>query len=363
MGISKTLTGGLLALVLGTGAAFAENVALVVGNTAYRSFSDIPGGGAVLNTVGAFEAADYTVIQLQNATEAQMKTALERFETLHGSADRVVVVLSGHFMHAGAASWFAPVDLASPSLANVGYDALPLEAVLAFLADKPGGAALFLAQVEPETHIDALVDRGVGRLRAPQGVMVAQGSPAVVSQALRQGFLEPGVSLADAAAASPRLKVRGFLSDLVALNDAGGGVEVSPIDMVVSEAMADEAYWRAAEDMGSKAAYEAYLRRYPNGEFVAQANDRLQVIADATPKFSPQEQAERDLALRRNDRRRVQEQLSLLGYDPRGIDGLFGRGSRTAIARWQRGKRVGGKRFFECTGVAPAAHAGRTACR
>jgi peptidoglycan hydrolase-like protein with peptidoglycan-binding domain len=42
------------------------------------------------------------------------------------------------------------------------------------------------------------------------------------------------------------------------------------------------------------------------------------------------------LGLSRSQRRDVQESLSLLGHDPRGIAGAFGPGSRTAIRLWQR---------------------------
>jgi hypothetical protein len=42
------------------------------------------------------------------------------------------------------------------------------------------------------------------------------------------------------------------------------------------------------------------------------------------------------LGLGREQRRDIQRDLSLLGYNPRGIDGIFGPGSRAAIAAWQR---------------------------
>lgn len=47
-------------------------------------------------------------------------------------------------------------------------------------------------------------------------------------------------------------------------------------------------------------------------------------------------EVEAALGLSRAQRREVQEDLSLLGYDPRGIDGLFGPGTRTAIRLFQR---------------------------
>jgi peptidoglycan hydrolase-like protein with peptidoglycan-binding domain len=46
------------------------------------------------------------------------------------------------------------------------------------------------------------------------------------------------------------------------------------------------------------------------------------------------------LGLSRSQRRDIQESLSLLGHDPRGIDGAFGPGSRTAIRLWQRANSV-----------------------
>ncbi len=47
------------------------------------------------------------------------------------------------------------------------------------------------------------------------------------------------------------------------------------------------------------------------------------------------EQDEAALRLTRDQRRQVQRDLSLMGYDTRGIDGVFGRGTRAAIAGWQ----------------------------
>ena len=42
------------------------------------------------------------------------------------------------------------------------------------------------------------------------------------------------------------------------------------------------------------------------------------------------------MALDRDTRREIQRDLALLGYDPRGIDGIFGPASRAAISAWQR---------------------------
>lgn len=45
---------------------------------------------------------------------------------------------------------------------------------------------------------------------------------------------------------------------------------------------------------------------------------------------------EDELELTRTDRREIQRRLVLLGYNTRGVDGVLGNGSRTAIREWQR---------------------------
>jgi peptidoglycan hydrolase-like protein with peptidoglycan-binding domain len=347
VGLRDLLNSTVLALALGAGAASAEDLVMVIGNETYRSFNAVTGARTVLTTVQTFEAAGYEVIQVADATEAQMKDAIDQFERLHSDSDRVVVVLAGQFMNSGDSTWFAPTDLQSPSLANVAFDALSLSAILSFLGEKAGGAALFLADDANAVRVDASIHKGIGALDIPQGVLVVQGTPSAVRNAITDAFLQENVSLAAAAEVSDEVAVSGFVSDWVSLNGVSKPQEAEDVvvDLTVPEAIAEQAFWEASDAMGSKASYDAYLRRYPDGEFAVQAKQMLQVIADATPKYTPEEQAELNMALTRNDRRRVQEQLSLLGFNPRGIDGLFGPGSRTAIKRFQAQNGLDGGGF------------------
>ena len=64
----------------------------------------------------------------------------------------------------------------------------------------------------------------------------------------------------------------------------------------------------------------------------------------------PTEATESVLGLNRSQRREVQRRLSLLGHDPRGIDGIFGPGTRGAITAWQK------KQDLTATGYLDAAH-------
>ncbi|TNF59841.1 MAG: hypothetical protein EP307_09635 [Rhodobacteraceae bacterium] len=73
------------------------------------------------------------------------------------------------------------------------------------------------------------------------------------------------------------------------------------------------------------------------------AEERLSALPHAAPTLTePQlpiepatEDAEKQLQLGRQDIRDIQARLSVLGFDPNGIDGLAGRGTREAIRSWQ----------------------------
>lgn len=71
----------------------------------------------------------------------------------------------------------------------------------------------------------------------------------------------------------------------------------------------------------------------------AQANEILRGTtagSSGTPAVSGPAQVEASLNLTRQQRSDVQAGLTQRGFDTRGIDGVFGQGTRNAIAGWQR---------------------------
>ena len=162
------------------------------------------------------------------------------------------------------------------------------------------------------------------------------------------------------------------------------------------------AFWDAIKTSESVADYEAYLTAYPEGRFAILAETRIaglearaarleaeqarareeearlaeearriaeeeaareaaeqaaretQVAAlSEQPEIEPAEQDELALGLSRSDRRELQEALTALGFDTRGIDGVFGPGTRNAIKGYQASKGV------EQTGFLTASLAGQ----
>jgi peptidoglycan hydrolase-like protein with peptidoglycan-binding domain len=154
------------------------------------------------------------------------------------------------------------------------------------------------------------------------------------------GILQPGTSVKTALEqARSGVSARGFLPATMPFLPA---TVVAPAPAFNAK---DDAYWEAVQAIGSIEAIETYLARYPRGVHVFEASQLINELR-ATPGRLAQE-AEDRLRLSRENRRQVQRNLSLLGFDPHGVDGVFGRGSRAAIAAWQRSRR------FDETGYLP----------
>lgn len=98
----------------------------------------------------------------------------------------------------------------------------------------------------------------------------------------------------------------------------------------------DELAWKLAQGADTAEGYGAYLSRFPEGVFSNAARQRLKAIEDEP--FYQQRRAEERLELDREARRAVQRDLTMLGFDTRGIDGIFGAGTRGAIGSWQEGE-------------------------
>jgi hypothetical protein len=117
-------------------------------------------------------------------------------------------------------------------------------------------------------------------------------------------------------------------------------------------------FWRSVKDSNKPDELNAYLTRYPNGQFKSLALTRLAEIENgpstttrnltagidpATFTEEATQLTEDQLGLDRGQRRDVQRRLNGLGFDTR-VNGKFDEGTRSVIKRWQaaRGYPVSG---------------------
>lgn len=331
MKLVKTLSTTLLAGMLAS-ASWAEDVALLIQNAAYNPLDRIadvgPGYAAYAQ---AYRANGFFVIDLHDVNAEEMKRGLIEFEKRSRTADRVVIDFTGYVSTHGNVFLPRPVDSRDASLVERFTEAPSLEQYFELVRHRPGRAAVVMAS--PDEWVQYRIE---ARARIPQGVLVIGGPQKEVRFSVMNKLLR---GTATNAIAHDHVWVGGYKTDAPFAAAARGAVTApqapAPGTSPVFTEMAD---WRAATNSNTEASLNAYLAKYPNGLFAREAKARLSELVP------PAQRIETALNLSRAERRQIQEQLTLLGHNTRGIDGIWGNGTRRAIRAWQ------GAHGFEVTG-------------
>lgn len=303
--------------------AYAENVALVIEGRDYRGLPDPAGRALAEQAQGVLARRGFEVVTARDLPMGDLRAELAALQAklADGAIARLVIVASGWFAASDSGAWFLASDASQPSLATVDGAGLRLDSVME-LAANAASAHVWLAQPASSAVSDEL---GFGliaglpdRLAVPRGVAVLRGDARAVLDGL-ETVLQPGTTLSETLAATRDLRGEGTVPTLVPFLPEG----FAPV------AQADRDAWETARNADTEDAYRSYLAQFPNGLSAQEARGRIDTLRN-TP-----ERIEQDLALSRNERRAIQRDLTTLGYNTRGIDGLFGPGTRGAIEAWQ----------------------------
>ncbi|ARO15370.1 peptidoglycan-binding domain 1 [Ketogulonicigenium robustum] len=329
----------LLACVamLGANAAAADDAALLLGVERYETLGRVARGADVAAGENGLAALGFRVTALPNGRAAPTQQALADWLANVPDAQRLVVVLSGRFVTTGPQSWFLTAEAATPTLFALGDAALPIDSLLRVLSTRQGGALLVLAPETQGASIDDWLREGIGTLNVPQGVSVLLGEPRNVAGFVADDLGQPGGDLLALARARGLTWQGGYVPQ--------GSYTFMPTEVVetaatpddapksAEDAAAEDALWQGALALDTLDAYRNYLARYPTGRYTDTAEETIAAIV-AEPNRAAR-LIEEGLAMTGPQRRTIQQSLQLLGYDPRGVDGIFGGGTRTAIGAWQ----------------------------
>ena len=319
---------------------FAQSVGLLIGNEDYRQMRDVNRGDRIGRAKNDLDRAGIQTTLRTNATLDDTIWALSDFAQRSDQSDMVVIALSGRFVHSATDTYFLPVDQQPGALGTVAQRTLPLSTALAFLAAHPGDALLVLATDEARGGGSRHLIHGLGQLEIPQGVTVLTGSPTDTASFLRRVLPRPGRPFLEEARAMD-LTVQGFAPEDHVLLESDDAPQI----FTESDRSAEILAWRNASNANTPQAYDTYLNAYPNGEFARMAENRLRALTD-TPQARA-ERAEQALDLSRAARRDIQRDLTLLGFNTRGVDGIFGRGTRSAVAAWQKDRGAAETGFLD----------------
>ncbi len=345
--------------------AMAENRAFLAGTQTYGE-QDLTAAGDMSGAIEALEAAGFEVVSGVDPEIDALRDGLGSLLT-EPAPERSVILLTGRFATSGGFGWYLPGDIGETgdlSLATIDGAALSLRTVMQIAGRSPGGALVLLgaeaglpedagagdAQDAAEEDADVTLGPGLmpglGMIDPPQGVTVISGGIPDILEFAEETLVMPGLSLPEMLEGASGLEAHGFLSPLVSFlpqDDAALDPEAAEEpDPEAAAAAAERAAWQTARDSDTLNAYEAYLTEYPDGAFAGEARAAIDALA------RDPERIEEALDLGAAARRQIQRNLTVLGHDTRGVDGVFGPGSRNAIRDWQQANG------FEATGFLTA---------
>ncbi len=322
------LLAAILAALLWPGTAGAdERVALLFVQRNYDTLPDVPEAARLLSLVAVLRDEGFDVRTFTDLDSSKLRLARTALVGLSDQADRLLIIAAGHIGSTRQDAFLYSGDAPRPHLLSQGDEALSLGGLLQMIEGHAGSAVLLVGEALASMNAGAGIAQGFGTQPIPQGVTVFTGPANDLVSLVADGLLIEGQSIAQtAASASKNIRALGFLP---------AGVAFLPVSADIGDATSGEleAFSRA-QATGSAEAFEDFLRAYPDGDYADAARS---ILADLAP--SPEElaqQGEAELGLSRSRRTKIQGDLTYLGFDTNGVDGIFGRGTRTAITNWQR---------------------------
>jgi peptidoglycan hydrolase-like protein with peptidoglycan-binding domain len=329
----RRLLATVATLALLPAAVAAQNVALVLGTGEYDRLPDLPRGAEMTDAVDGLLSLGFNVLALEDGQAEGVARSLADFAAAVPEADRILVALSGRFVTDGERTWYLTRQASEPRLLGLGGTAraLPLESLLQVLARAPSRAVLLLGVDEgAEATFDPWLREGMGDLEVPQGVTVLRGTPQEAANFLADELSVPGGNLARLVAENDAIEAEGYLPQGFVFTPARTAQPPAPRASQAEET----ALWQGALALNTVQAYQNYLNAYPQGRYAAQARQGIEAILSEPNREA--RLAEEALGLTRDQRRQIQRNLALLDFDPRGIDGIFGPGTRSAVTDWQQ---------------------------
>jgi len=306
--------------------AQAKDLALVIDQQDHRRLPDLRRDSRMRTMLVALEEAGFDVTLAEDATLGELRAAAFALDAeAQAEVDRIIVLVRGHLVTNGAQTWVLGQGSATPDRFDIGSKGLDLGLLEQSLQQAAGRA--IIAIIDDPRPLSNLSDLAAGSANTPlgQGITGLKGDSAEVARSLT-ALLKDGTSTQQVSELEGGARLSGFISRTVTFTQSTTATEPS-------SDLGEIAYWSAVRDIGTPEALNAYLGRYPNGVFSRDARRQLEArVQDREARIKAVETA---MSLNRDRRRSIQRDLALIGYDPRGVDGVFGPATRRAIAAWQ----------------------------
>ncbi len=416
----------LLAALLGVPAQQAqavERIALIIGNSEYRNTTTLKNPLNDANAVAnKLTKLGFKVLKGLDADKFAMNALIRTFGREMQNADMALFYYAGHGLRIAGRNYLVPIDAALKEEADVDFEAVDLQLILKQMERRQRTSIVLLDACRDNplsTQLarsmgtrSAFVGRGLARIETGVGTFIGFSTqPGNVAQdgsglnspftgALLKNLDEPGLDIEVLMRRVREQVVKetdgkqvpwsnsSLVGDSVILNAASpatpppvkqaavpaipaqpGNLLKQPPAKDESEVAFELAFWRSIENSKNPAMFEAYLKRYPNGNFSILARARISELTSSTsgpapepigkpdrdagtqlaskgtqptarpsPEPAPPQDepapppglSERELTLA------IQQELGRIGCSPGRPDGIWGRNSRRAVQSYAR---------------------------
>ena len=301
----------MLLLAGSVSSAMASNrIALVIGNADYKTeplANPMNDARAMANKL---KLLGFTVTKLENATRSQMANAIAAFEGSLTNEDVSLFYYAGHGIQVRGRNYLLPVNLDADSEAGARANAVPVGLVaeaMEYAGSKVNFIILDACRNNPfERKLRGGSSRGLAPVDAASGTLVAYatapgsvaedgvGSNGVYTKALLAALSEPGLK-AEEVFKKVRADVYGstngrqtpwesssLTGDFIFNGIAVVNVNPATTTPAIKTARADREalFWESVKDTDDAALYQAYLDRYPGGDFEVIARIKLERLRD-----------------------------------------------------------------------------------
>lgn len=300
---------GLVALCLFAsgfgGPAHAEKrVALVIGNSAYRNVPVLPNPrNDAAAMAEKLEGMGFEVVSGEDLDLAALRAKVREFVGRLNGAQTALFFYAGHGLQVSGENYMAPVDAKLASRIDLDFETVPMSLVLSAMEQSAKVNLVFLDACRDNPLAEnlarsmgtrsAAVGRGLARIGSGVGSLVAfstqpgnvaldgSGANSPYTTALLKHLGEPGEDIArslvrvrnDVLAATGGKQVpwenSSLTGEVVLVPKPGEPAPPPAANVAPSKAdnQVELAYWDSIKGAGSKAYFESYLARYPDGLF------------------------------------------------------------------------------------------------
>jgi uncharacterized caspase-like protein/lipoprotein NlpI len=307
----------LAALVLLAGPALAEpRVALVIGNSNYGGdLGHLPNPANDARLMAkTLRGIGFTVVEAEDADQNQMKRAIQDFSAqlaTSGDGATGLFFYAGHGLQVAGTNYLIPINARIAREGDVDIEAVPVDLVMkqmAFAESAVNIVILDACRNNPLSRGFRSVSRGLADPSVrPMGSFIAystapgdvaedgEGANSPYTTALAAAIVKPGASINDifqdvrgkVLAATGKKQVPWDSSSLTAPFYFVPAAIASPQNASVDPKAIELAFWDAIKDSKSAEDYQAYLEKFPAGDFAPLAEIRLKQAGQSVTRVVP----------------------------------------------------------------------------